>query len=89
MNSKKIATKILSPVSPKEISFDEVLEFLIKAKNRVEGTNLGTTISLRFPTDLLKKIEKKLAKKKMSNINDYFLTLVFQDIYPEKFGFSE
>lgn len=63
-----------------EVTLDEVIDYLKIKKQKAIDENGTSEITLTIPNMLLKRINKRLAKRKISNIEDYFIQLVFLDL---------
>lgn len=62
------------------LSLDEVIDYLKIKKQKAIDENGTSEITLTIPNMLLKRINNRLAKRKISNIEDYFIQLVFLDL---------
>jgi len=47
---------------------------------RASDSNGTSTVTFEFPNMLLKRVNKRMAKRKINNLTDYFISLVFLDI---------
>ena len=64
----------------KEISMNDVLEYLTEVKDKLEELDGRTVVSFNFPNDILKRIDKRMAKKKFSELADYIAILIMEDL---------
>ncbi len=70
----------VAPQKDNDLSLDEVIDYLKIKKQKATDENGTSEITLTIPNMLLSRINKRLAKRKIFNIEDYFIQLVFLDL---------
>jgi len=63
-----------------ETSFDEVLAHVREKQRKSIERNGTSSISIELPNALLKRINRRMTRRKINNLNDYFVSLVFSDL---------
>ncbi len=74
---------------PKEISMQNVLTYLSEVKQKLDEHDGRTIVSFDFPPAMLKKIQKRMAKKKINQLALYIALLIADDLDTRKSYLSD
>jgi len=72
-----------------EVSMDDVLAYLKEMKKNLDAHEGRTILSFNLSDQMLKRIQKRMAKKKVSTLEDYVAVLIGQDLETRKNYFPE